>query len=71
MKIDVDKFIKYCEECADMLRNMSERVLDKIGDGESESSALGACAYFMQRENMFRYEIPGIIKDFVENEKTI
>lgn len=68
MKIDVDEFIQYCEKCADVSKDIHSKVMDNIGHGESAESAIGACAYFMQRETMFRYEIPHIVKDFAENE---
>lgn len=68
MKIDVDKLIEYCEKCADVSKDIHSRVMSNIGHGESTESAIGACAYFMQRENMFRYEIPHIVKEFAENE---
>lgn len=68
MKIDVDKLIEYCEKCADVSNDMHSRVMNNIGHGESTGTAIGACAYFMQRENMFRYEIPHIVKEFAENE---
>jgi len=53
--------LDFCEKAADTCREMYMGVLDKVGHGESEASAFGACAYFMQKETMYRHEIPSTI----------
>lgn len=63
-----DGLIAYCEQCADTNRNLAERVLNNIGKGESQQTALGAYAYFKQQEEMLRYVLPGIIRAYLSED---
>ena len=65
--IDADNLKQYCHKCADVAKNLHETVMDKIGRGESAESAIGAMAYFMQQEKMYRLEIPNIIDCYVKD----
>lgn len=59
--ISKQEVLNICEKAADTCREIYTSVLDKVGHGESESSAFGACAYFMRQETMYRHEIPSIL----------
>ncbi len=67
--LTVKEILDYCEKCADVVQKLHMGVLDKIGHGESETSAIGAMAYFMQQETMLRYEIPRAIYGLVEEKR--
>ena len=60
--IAVDDLLAYCEKCADTVQGLADRILENIGKGESEISALGGCAYFLQQARLYRFDIPNIIK---------
>lgn len=60
--IAVDDLLAYCKKCADNAQGLADKILDNIGNGESEISALGGCAYFMQQARMYRFDIPNIIE---------
>ena len=62
--IEKAKLIEYCKKCADVSADLYQKSLDNIGRGDSHASAFGAMAYFLQRESMYRYEIPGIVESF-------
>ena len=62
--IDEDALKEYCAKAADVSKGLYETVMDKIGHGESAESAIGAMAWFMQRERMYRHEIPSVIDAF-------
>lgn len=64
--ISADDLIAYCKKCADTAQGLADQVLAKVGKGESEISALGACAFFMQQARMYRFEIPNSIECFIE-----
>jgi len=68
--ISVDKLIEYCCKCAETSQKIADTILDKVGHGESDVSAFGGCAYFLQRARMFRHEIPDVIKAFLEDQDT-
>lgn len=60
--INVAKALEYCEKAADTCNELCDKALKNIGHGDSHVSAYGALAYFSQKEEMYRYEIPNIIK---------
>ena len=64
--ISVDDLLAYCNKCADTVQGLADKVLENIGLGESEISALGACAYFLQEARLYRFDIPNIIKCFIK-----
>ena len=66
--LTLGEIIDYCNQSADTVHGLYADILEKIGHGESEVSAIGAMAFFMQKENVLRYEIPNIICGLV-NEK--
>lgn len=61
--INVAKALEYCEKAADTCNELCDKALKNIGHGDSHTSAYGALAYFSQKEEMYRYEIPNIIKN--------
>lgn len=65
--ISTDGLKQYCTKFADTCKNLYESVMDKVGNGESAESAIGAMAYFMQQETMYRFEIPNIIDNYVND----
>lgn len=69
--IDADNLNQYCYRCADVSKHLHETVMDKIGHGESAESAIGAVAYFMQKEKMYRFEIPSVIDCYVKDNAQI
>ena len=64
--IYVDEILKYCKEAADCWADFSKKALDNIGHGDSHSSSFGAVSFGMERENVYRYEIPNIIRALAE-----
>lgn len=66
--IYVDEILKYCKEAADGWADFSRKALDNIGHGDSHSSSFGAVSFGMERENVYRYEIPNIIRILSEKE---
>ena len=64
--ISADDLIAYCKKCADTAQGLADKVLANIGHGESEISALGACAFFMQKAQMYRFDIPNSIECFIK-----
>ena len=64
--ISADDLIAYCKKCADTAQGLADKVLANIGKGESEISALGACAFFMQQAQMYRFDIPNSIECFIK-----
>lgn len=69
--IDADDLKQYCCQIADVVKDLHESVMSKIGHGESTESAIGAMAYFMQQEKMYRFEIPNIIDCYVKDNAPI
>ena len=63
--IDENALKQYCIKVADVSKHLRETVMEKIGHGESAESAIGAMAYFMQQEKMYRLEIPSIIDNYL------
>lgn len=61
--IYVKRALEYCEKAADTCNELCDKALKNIGHGDSHTSAYGALAYFSQKEEMYRYEIPNIIKN--------
>lgn len=64
--ISVDDLLAYCKKCADVHQELADKILNNIGYGESEISALGGCAYFSQQARLYRYDIPNIIECFIK-----
>lgn len=64
--INVDEFLSYCERTADTIHNMQDKIIKNLERGESEDSELGAVAYFAQQETIFRYNIPRILRGFMQ-----
>lgn len=65
--ISADELKKYCLKIADTCKGLHTTALNKIGHGESETSAIGAMAYFMRQETMYRFEIPNIIDNYAND----
>lgn len=62
------KLIDYCKKMADVSQELADKALANIGHGESEQSALGACAFFSTQAKMYRYDIPEVIRGFLDTE---
>lgn len=60
--ISVEKALRYCEECANNWSDFGKRALENIGHGDSHTSSFGAVAYGAQQEDMYRYNIPRVIR---------
>lgn len=60
--IYTERALQYCKECADGWCDFYKKALNNIGNGDSHSSSFGAVSFGMQKEEMYRYEIPNIIK---------
>lgn len=63
--ISPSRLIEYCQKCAEKMQEMADKSLQSIGNGESEQSAFGACAYFSQQARMFKHDIPEVIRSFM------
>lgn len=59
--IRVGDIIDYCMKSADVSEKLALKCIRSTGKGESQTSALGGAAYFMQDSEMYKYKIPGII----------
>ena len=64
--ISADDLLAYCHKCADTMQDLADKILADIGKGESEISALGGCAYFLQEARLYRFDIPNIIECFIK-----
>lgn len=64
--ISSSKLIEYCQKCAEKMQEMADKSLKNMGNGESEQSALGAHAYFLQQARMYKYDIPEVIRSFLD-----
>ena len=64
--ISVDDLLAYCKKCADTVQGLADKILENEGHGESEISALGGCAYFLQQARLYRFDIPNIIECFIK-----
>lgn len=60
--ISADELIAYCNKCAETAQELADKILGKVGLGESEISALGGAAYFLQQARMYRFDIPNAIE---------
>lgn len=61
--VKVSDIMNYCEKSAKSLRELADKCIGKVGRGETESSALGGAAYFLQKAEMFEYHIPNMIRN--------
>lgn len=67
--ISADDLIAYCKKCGDVVQGMADEIITKIGHGESEISALGGCAFFLQQARIYKFDLPNAIECFIkENE---
>lgn len=60
--IDVKKALEYCEGAANGWHDFQLKAMDNIGHGDSYGHSFGAVAYGAQQENMFRWEIPNLLR---------
>lgn len=68
--ISADGLKQSCIRIADTCKDLHTTVMDKIGHGESAESAIGAMAYFMRQETMYRFEIPNAIEAYLSEPTT-
>lgn len=61
--VNVKDLLRVCEEAADMCRNLYGGILDNKRSTDMDFAAL---AYFMHKEDVYRNEIPAIIRTLVE-----
>ena len=66
--LKIKDILSYCEEKSNKCRKLADKAIENVGHGESEESAIGACAFFMQEQRMYRQIIPDIIKELAESE---
>ena len=59
--IAVKDLLDYCERGADICQKLHHDALERYGT-TGNASDINAMAYFMQRENMLRYEMTNIVK---------
>ena len=59
--IRVGDIIEYCNRSAEISQQLADKAIKSTGRGESDTSALGAAAYFLNRERIYSYDIPNII----------
>lgn len=67
--IDAGKAIAYCNKVADGWADFGKRALENIGHGDSHTSSFGAVAYAAQQEDMYRHNIPGVIRTLSQLEE--
>ena len=65
-KIDIEAFVEFCIEAAITNKDLADIAISSTGLGESKTSALGAAAYFLQQETMFRYTIPNVLTNLLD-----
>ena len=66
MKVEVNDLIEYCKIRADILSTLLKQAMD---NPRNNASDIGAVAYFMEQEMLFRYTLPSFIKavaDYIE-----
>lgn len=59
--IKVSDIIEYCNRSAETVGKLADKAIRSTGRGESETSSLGAAAYFLERQRTYEYDIPNII----------
>lgn len=64
--IPVEDLLDYCRKCAVTAQSMADKIIENIGFGESEISALGGRAYFLQQARMYQFDIPNVIEEFIK-----
>lgn len=64
--IPVDDLIAYCKKCGDVAQGLADKILENVGHGESEISALGGCAHFLQQAHLYKFDLPNIIENFIK-----
>lgn len=67
--LKVQDILDHCQKRADKCRELSDRAIENVGKGETEISAIGAGAFFMQEQRMYRQIIPDIIRELAESEE--
>ena len=66
--LKVKDILSHCEERENKCRELADKAIENVGHGESEDSAIGACAFFVQEQRMYRQIIPDIIREMAESE---
>jgi len=61
--IKVSDILDYCRDSAKTNRELASRCINSVGKGESEISALGGGAYFLEQARIFEYDIPSMIRN--------
>lgn len=64
--ISADDLIAYCKKCGEVVQGMADEIITKIGHGESEISALGGCAFFLQQARIYKFDLPNAIESFIK-----
>lgn len=59
--IKVKDIVAYCNQGAEVNAQLADKAIASTGRGESDTSALGAAAYFLTQERILRYDIPNIL----------
>lgn len=63
--IRVGDIIDHCMKSADVCEKLALKCIKSTGKGESQTSALGGAAYFFGDMDTYRYKIPGIITNII------
>lgn len=66
--LKVKDILSYCKAREEKCREIADKAIENVGHGENEESAIGACAFFMQEQRMYRQIIPDIIRELAESE---
>ena len=61
--IKVSDILEYCRESAKTNRELASKCIKSVGKGESDTSALGGGAYFLEQARIFEYDIPSMIRN--------
>lgn len=62
--IKISDILAYCEKAADVSAECLEKAFQMERNGSQDMAAI---AFFMERESLYRYEIPGIIQSIAKH----
>lgn len=63
MLIDSEKLIEYCKKTA---KTHSDLLQKSLNNSKAITNDFNAIAWFMQREEIYKYTLPNIINNFIE-----
>ena len=64
--LNIDFMLEFCEKAADTVHNCLDQALSSA---RMDGNHYSAVAYFMAKEDFYRWEVPSLIKSMAEEAK--